>query len=497
MQSDDQAATIAFLANAGKDPQRIDTHISTVILFENIVYKLKRAVKLPYLDFSTPQLRLAACETEYSLNRRTAPVLYLGVRHITRQADGQLAFDGAGELADAVVEMLPFAQRDLFDTMAREGRLTGALLTRLARVIADFHAQAAQDFSRSGSHAVEAALEANEGGFGEARIFDPLKVARLFNLCRARLELFHRSLDARGTAGKVRRVHGDLHLRNICLFKGEPVLFDCLEFSEDLGTTDVLYDVAFLLMDLVHRGLRYEANLVFNRYIDETGDDETLALMPFFMAIRAAVRAHVGAASAGDDEAKAAEARDYLDLALELLGPHQPRLLAVSGLSGSGKSSVAAQIAARVDLAPGARILSTDRIRKKLAGIGAEEKLPAEAYTQLSSARVYAEQRAQAARVLGGGWSVIADGVFLKPEEREAIEAVASTAHVRFAGLWLDAPREVLAARVAARVNDPSDATVEVLNMQLVQSPGALHWHQVDASGSLDECIEKVLQALA
>ncbi len=496
MQSEDQTAAIGFLTNLGKAPQRIDTHISTVILFADKVYKLKRAVKLPYVDFSTPLLRLSACATELFLNRRTAPGLYIGVRRITREADGQLAFDGAGELADAVVEMLPFGQDDLFDTMAREGRLTGVLLTRLAHVIAGFHKDAAQDFTRSGSHAVEAALEANEGGFGEARIFDPLKVARLFNLCRARLDQFHRILDARGIAGKVRRVHGDLHLRNICLFKGEPVLFDCLEFSEDLGTTDVLYDLAFLLMDLVHRGLRAQANLVFNRYIDETGDDEAVALMPFFIAIRAAVRAHVGASSAGEDHAKASEARDYLDLALELLGPHQPRLVAVSGLSGSGKSSVAAQIAARVDLAPGARILSTDRIRKQLAGISAEEKLPAEAYTQLSSVRVYAEQRAQATRVLGGGWSVVVDGVFLKPEEREAIEAVASSTHVRFDGLWLEASRDVLASRVAARAGDPSDATVDVLDQQLAQRPGALSWRPVDASASLDESTEKTLQAL-
>ena len=209
----------------------------------------------------------------------------------------------------------------------------------------------------------------------------------------------------------MRRGHGDLHLRNICLYDDEPVLFDCLEFDEALATTDVLYDLAFLLMDLVHRGLAREANLVFNRYVDATGDDACLAMLPFLMGVRAAVRAHVGAAGAGGDARKIEEARQYLDLALALFGPHEPRLVAIGGLSGSGKSSVAAALAAHLDLPPGARVLSTDRLRKQLAGIGAEEKLPPEAYTPESSLRVYGEQREQAARVLAGGGSVVADGV--------------------------------------------------------------------------------------
>ncbi len=488
MQVQDQSDIVAFLEGAAAgETRRIDTHISTVVIGPDRVFKLKRAVELPYLDFSTPDLRLAACETELALNRRTAPSLYLAVRRIVRDETGALAFDGQGEFADAVVEMRRFEQSDLFDAMAQEGRLTTPILTQLAREIARFHATAERNADIRGSDAIEAALAANEGGFSESRIFDPSKLTRLFNLCHMRLDQFRVLLDHRGEQGFVRRGHGDLHLRNICMFEGKPVLFDCLEFDEALATTDVLYDLAFLLMDLVHRGLKREANLVFNRYVDETGDDTALALLPFLMAVRAAVRAHVGAASAGEDVRKIGEARDYLDLALDLLQGHEPRLVAVGGLSGSGKSSVAAILAARIDLPPGARILSTDRLRKQLAGIAPESPLPAEAYTLQSSQRVYAEQRVQAVRVLAGGWSVVADGVFLKPDERAAMEAVAHYAKARFDGLWLDAPRDVLAARVASRRNDPSDATLAVLDRQVADDPGALDWQRVSAAGSLEE----------
>jgi aminoglycoside phosphotransferase family enzyme/predicted kinase len=490
METQDQSDIVLFLkTTAGPKSQRIDTHISTVIIGQDRVYKLKRAVKLPYLDFSTPELRLAACEIEFALNRRTAGQLYIGVKRLVRRVDGSLSFDGVGNIVDSVVEMNRFNQDDLFDAMAQTGRLTPALLTQLAREIARFHGGAERRTSMPGSDAIEAALAANEAGFAESRLFDPSKLTRLFNLCHMRLDQYRAMLDHRGAEGFVRRGHGDLHLRNICLFEGKPVLFDCLEFDEMLATTDVLYDLAFLLMDLVHRDLRADANLVMNRYVDETGDDAALSLLPFLMAVRAAVRAHVGAASANGSTEREDEARSYLDLALALLQPHEPSLVAVAGLSGSGKSSVAAAVAADIDLPPGARVLSTDRLRKKLAGITAEEALPPEAYTQESSERVYGEQRKQAGRILAGGWSVIADGVFLKASERQALEAIARDAAVPFSGLWLDAPRDVLAGRVAGRRGDPSDATVAVLDAQIAASPGALEWRNIDAARGLDQTV--------
>ncbi len=510
MQVQDQSEVVSFLRSlpAGADgsragetaPEPVTTHISVIVMRGGRVFKLKRAVHFPYLDFSTPESRLAFCRREYELNLRTAPALYTGVRRITRSSGDSLEFDGAGELVDAVVEMRRFDQRDLFDVMACEGRLTQDMLTRLAQAIAAFHADAPAARGISGAAAIESALATNEAAFGEISAFPAHEVDELLSLCRTRLANLRNVLDLRSAEGRIKRCHGDLHLRNICLFEGAPVLFDCLEFDEDLATIDVLYDLAFLLMDLWHRNLRFEANLVFNRYLDETGDTKSLSVMPFFMAMRAAVRAHVGASSAegaADGGAKLCEAHEYLHLARALLREPPVQAVAAGGLSGSGKSSVAAGLAPHLGAAPGARILSTDRLRKKLAGLPVEARLPPESYTQAASVRVYEEQRAQASNVLAGGWSVIADGVFLKEDERRAFEAVAAHAKTKFTGLWLQAPAEELTRRIRARTGDPSDATVSVMRMQEQQKTGAVRWRRIDASGTVEESISAALQALA
>lgn len=502
MQVQDQSDVISFLqtspaVNGGEAQEGtsspVTTHISVVVMRGDRVFKLKRAVHFPYLDFSTPETRLAYCRREYELNLRTAPVLYAGVRRITRSSDGGLAFDGDGPLVDAVVEMKRFDQRNLFDAMAREGRLTPNVLTELAQEIAAFHESTPAAGNKSGAAAIEAALTANEAAFAELHAFPEHEVDELLSLCRTRLSVLRDVLDMRSAGGRVKRCHGDLHLRNICLFEGVPTLFDCLEFDEELATIDVLYDLAFLLMDLWHRNLRFEANLVFNRYLDVTGDTKSLSVMPLFMAMRAAVRAHVGASSAegaDDREAKMREAHEYLHLARALLRDTPVQVVAVGGLSGSGKSSVAAGLAPYLGAPPGARILSTDRLRKQLAGLPVAARLPPEAYTQAASQRVYEEQRAQSSHILAGGWSVIADGVFLNEAERRAIEAVAAQARARFTGFWLQASPEILARRISARTDDPSDATVSVMKMQEQQSKGAISWHRIDASGSIDESVK-------
>jgi uncharacterized protein len=291
-------------------------------------------------------------------------------------------------------------------------------------------------------------------------------------------------LDEREKTGKVRRCHGDLHLRNICLLDGSPILFDCLEFNEDLATTDVLYDLAFLLMDLWHRRLRAEANWVFNRYFDAAEEDEGVALLPFFMAIRATVRAHVGAAQAGDkDTAALKEAGAYFDLACDLMNFSPAEMVAVGGFSGSGKSSVAAAVADQLGPPPGARVLSSDRIRKRLFGVPAEMRLPVQAYEPDVSRRVYAEQARTAATYLKNGHAVIADAVFDRAEDRQRIEAAASDV-TRFKGFWLEAPLEVLIDRVNSRVGDPSDATSSVLRQQVSRAQPA-EWQSLSSIESV------------
>jgi aminoglycoside phosphotransferase family enzyme/predicted kinase len=494
--AEDQHETIAFLQSdaafgSGRrdDIRTISTHISIVLLVGARAIKLKRAVRLPYVDFSTPERRLAACEQELLLNRRTAPALYRAVRRVTREQDGRLALDGEGVLVDTVVEMARFDEDSLFDRMALANALTPPLMTRLARGIAAFHAGAAIAPGRNGAARMAAVLDINERALAMTELFPKDDVARFTTASRAALAAHAALLDARARDGKIRRCHGDLHLRNICLVEGEPTLFDCLEFDEELATTDVLYDLAFLLMDLWHRGMEAHANLVFNRYLDEADEQDGLPVLPLFMAVRAIVRAHVTATQVADAGAGAAaqreEARAYFALALRLLEPRPARMVAVGGLSGSGKSTLAAALAPGIGPVPGARILASDRIRKHLFGVAAETRLPPEAYRPNVSEQVYGILAAKAESVLRHGHGVVADAVFDRPADRSRIAEVAAGGGVAFHGLWLEASPERLLRRVADRCNDASDATPDIVKDQLGRPLAAIEWPRLTADGDM------------
>ncbi len=438
MNGQDQSDAIAFLSSLSDVTERLDTHVSIIILSGNRAYKLKRSVRFPYLDFSTAELRLSACQRELSLNHRAAPSLYVAVRRITREAGGYLTFDGDGEMIDSVVQMVRFDQRDLFSHIAECNELSPALLTETALVIADFHRNVSIDHRRSGSGVMTAVLNLNSQSMRSAGIFDSDSVRILESKFKSALGRLGPLLDEREKAGKVRHCHGDLHLRNICVFEGSPTLFDCLEFDDDLATIDVIYDLAFLLMDLWHLGFCAEANWLFNRYFDNAEEDNGVPLLPFFMAVRASVRAHVSAVQAGDRNAAAfGEANAYFKLASDLLNFSPAQLVAVGGLSGSGKSSVAAAAAHCLGPPPGARVLSSARIRNPLYGVPAETRLPLEAYQANVSKRVYAEQAGTAATYLKSGHAVIADAVFDPPKTgSELKQRLLASPHSRASGWW-------------------------------------------------------------
>jgi aminoglycoside phosphotransferase family enzyme/predicted kinase len=503
----DQGRTIAFLTNPKtygdlrSDIVTIETHISLVILAGDRAFKLKRAVRLPYVDFSTVDLRLAACEREIELNRRTAPSLYLGVRHITLEEDGSLSFDGKGPVIDAVVEMRRLDQRMIFDALAAENLLTPQLLTETARMISRFHAHAPIHLCQ-GSSIMADVLSINERAFATSDVFAPEEVAALTGAFREALGHYAKLLDARGQAGKVRRCHGDLHLRNICLLDGMPALFDCIEFDDAIATIDVLYDLAFLLMDLWHRGRTGDANLVFNRYLDENdGADAGLSVIPFFMAVRSAIRAHVlatqSAQLAGSDGEKLKrEAKAYFELSGALLTKVPARLIAIGGLSGSGKSTLASLIAHQIGPPPGARILSSDRIRKRLHGIEAESRLPLEAYRPEISEKVYATQASEATIGLKCGHAVIADAVFDRPQDRERIQRCAADAGVPFEGIWLEAPTDTLLTRVGGRHGDASDASTEVVRAQAARQLAPVMWKRISANDTPANIAQHVIGLL-
>ncbi len=500
-----QAATIAFLADpathGGVPVQRIDTHGAIVFLAGNRAYKLKRAVRFDYMDFSTIERRRAVCEAELLINRRTAPELYLAVVPVTEAAQG-LALDGPGPVRDWVVVMQRFDNALLFDRLARDGRLTADTMRDLAAEILRLHAGAAvhRRADPVGHMRGLVAMAVSELRRYAPAVFPPARVDSLAAALDGHLQRAASLIRARSDAGHVRRLHGDLHLRNICLHHGRTTLFDAIEFNDDIAIGDRLYDVAFVLMDLVHRQLDPLANALFNAWLSDPADDAGLQLLPLFMALRAAIRAHVGATAAEsmtaeNRRAHETEAIAYLDLGLRLAAPSVPHLLAVGGYSGTGKSTVARALAPTTGAAPGAVVLRSDEIRKMLFGVPATERLPPEAYTSAVSQRVYETLYRRAGTILQAGHAVIADALFSRPADRLAIEALADRESVSFRGLWLTAPYQVLAARVAARRNDASDATVDVLQRQMATPPGPMAWYTLDASLRPDDVLQSARTA--
>ena len=486
-----QADIVAFLErelDSGHPCKRIDTHAASVFLAGDRAWKLKRAVRYPYLDFSSPARRRAALEAELRLNRRTAPDLYLAVHPIVRTAAG-FHIGGDGEPVDWLLEMRRFPDDALLDTIAREGRFDPQLLINLADRIHAFHASAEAVVRAHGADDVRHVIEGNAESLSRfASLFDQQQIANVTEaqqcLCRRHAAL----LDARARKGCVRHTHGDLHLANIALIGGEAVPFDCLEFDDELATTDILYDLAFLLMDLWHRNLGTEANLVFNRYIDVSGDEEGVRLLGLFLSLRAAIRAHVLAATAEQTKsaADAAEARGFLTLAEAVLESRPVALVAIGGLSGSGKSAVARAIGGKFGAAPGARILRSDVLRKRLAGVEPEARLPESSYTSLASRTVYDLLADCAGRHLAAGIFTIADAVFSESEERARIACSAIHEHVPFVGCWLAASRTNRLDRVTGRSKDASDADARVVQLQCarhVSSPR--DWRRIAADAPL------------
>lgn len=478
----EQRDIVAFLQRAFPGAERIDTHISHVFLTGDRAYKLKRAVKLSYLDFSTRDLRRRYADAEVAINRRTAPELYLGVMPVKPgPALGQIGENG--EALDWLVVMRRFGQDRLLDSMARAGTLTREIVAELAEEVAAFHAKAEPAFGYGGHDAMEnIAL----GNLQEIRartpgVFAPDKVAALDKAWGAALARIGSLLDQRRRDGKVRHCHGDLHLRNICLIGGKPTLFDAIEFSAALATIDVLYDVAFLLMDLAHRGLGELANLALNTYLSATGDYAGLAALPFFQSCRAGVRAHV------DRDAS------YLDLALGLMAPTPVALIGIGGLSGTGKTTVAQAIAPAMD----AVVLRSDVTRKRLAGVHPLTRLPPSAYTEAEAARVYDRLFADARTVLAAGRTAIVDAVFAAPAERAALSGLAREAGVPFAGLWLETPPAVRRERIGGRTRDASDATVDLIARQDAYDLGMIDWARIAANDGLGPTLEHARKALA
>jgi len=472
----EQAEAAAFLQRlAGSAP--VETHISLVYIGRDTVWKLKKAVRLAFLDFTELEARHRFTLRELELNKPAAPGLYRDVVPLVRRSDGALALDEPGEVIDWVLRMARVPHGDFMDEIAAAGKLTAELLDSLGDAVAAYHRSLA---SSAREHGVPEAMRHVAQGNAQSALdagLPPDAVQAWRNQILAAIDVIAPWLTQRGRDGFVRRAHGDLHLGNLCLWHGKPVPFDALEFDEAMGTIDLGYDLAFLLMDLDRRVDRAAANRVLNRYVARTGDAALTRGLPAFLSLRAMVRAHVEAKRGNN-----ALATQYLVAASAYLQVRPPLIVAIGGLPGTGKSTLARALAPDLGNAPGALVLRSDEIRKRQHGVAPEERLPRSAYSKAASKAVFAELGALARDAAAGGHAVIADATFIDTDDRTLIESAADAEGVRFVGLWLGAPMAILEARISSRQDDASDATLAVLHAAANAGAGAGRWLAVDAS---------------
>ena len=502
----DQAEVVNFLSDPksySPEPsgvERITTHAAMVFLAGGHAFKIKRAVTFSYLDFSRLEQRHKICQREFEINSANAPDLYLGVVAITRNADGTLSMGGPGEVVEWAVQMRRFATENILSSMLAQTAPSDRIVRDLAEMVATLHRRATPVNTDDGANRIAEIIEELATAFGELDHLYPAGTTTKFNaLCRDEFSKDRLGLKLRSRRGCVRHCHGDLHLGNIVEINGKPVAFDALEFDDRMAITDVLYDLAFLVMDLEARGYRRAANLLLNRYVvvrRQLIDLQGLAMLPLFLALRAAIRSMVALQRGGGKAQSATEAHDYLKRAIAYLTRREPCLVAVGGYSGSGKSTIARELAPFVGGPPGAIHISSDQTRKELAGVPETERIGAAGYSAAKSAAVYECLKTKALRLLRGGNSVVVDATFMRADERKAMEALAVRRHVPFVGLWLSIDRSVAKARVAAREADASDATAEVVDYQFAQSAPAGDWTIINGDGALDQTIERVKQSV-
>ena len=489
--------------NARPGVKRIDTHAASVFLDGTRALKIKRAVKFPFLDYSTLEKREAACEEEIRINRPLAPQIYHRVVAITEEPDGSIEIDGLGRPIEYAVDMSRFDENRTLDHVAKAGPLDAELAPAIADAIAASHARAPVADGVAWIASIPALIAGNSTGL---RNGDHFEAALIEQLCEASHQAFlhvRATLEERARHGFVRRCHGDLHLANIVLIDRQPVLFDAIEFNAQMATVDVLYDLAFTLMDLLRHDQPVAANAVLNQYL-MTAPVETLdalAALPLFMSIRAAIRAQVALARlrrpAADGPGTLDEARRYFELARALIHPPTPRLIAVGGLSGTGKSVLARALAPAVAPQPGAVVLRSDVIRKQLFQVGHTERLPPSTYRPDVTAQVYEVLMQCARQVLAQGHSAIVDAVFARESERDEMAALARECSVPLNGLFLVADLATRQARIGGRRGDASDATQEVAVQQEHYNIGHVGWATIDASGTQAQTLQNCRDVIA
>jgi aminoglycoside phosphotransferase family enzyme/predicted kinase len=501
-----QDRVLDFLEHSGFGPagraKRIDTHASVVFLGGDRALKIKRAVQLPFLDYSTLEKRRWACEEELKVNAGNAPELYRRVVAITRGGDGTLEIGGGGTPVEWAVEMARFDEEQALDRIAATQQIAQPLAVAVAEAILQSHRNAPRANGETWLASIPGIIDRNTVKFRDVRGLDAGAVNQLAACSQDHLAKVQALLARRAGQGFVRRCHGDLHLANIALVNGRPLLFDAIEFDPTIATTDVLYDLAFTLMDLIHFNNGMASNAVFNHYLAGTSDEnlDGLAALPLFLSMRAAIRAHVlftKSEQMTDGDAVWHDAKRYFDQARRLVDPKPPMLVAIGGRSGTGKSVLARALAGIVEPPPGAVIVRSDIVRKHLFEVSETTALPQKAYQAETSQHVYDLLSKTAMRVLAQGCSVVLDAAFLREAQRAALPDLVRQHQGRFIGLFLTADLPTRLSRIERREHDASDATRDVALEQEAMPLGAVNWRTVDASRAPEDTLQRSLSLLS
>jgi aminoglycoside phosphotransferase family enzyme/predicted kinase len=487
--------------DVSQDISLVQTHVSYVLLTGDYAYKLKKAVNFGFLDFSTLAQRKHFCEAELELNSALTEDLYLGLVAITYDGD-RYGFDGAGEIVEYAVKMRQFPQENLLSGMFEAGTLTEDHLVQLGKTVAAFHQTTTTNEYILGfgeipkiRQAIDENYQQTLGYIGRAQTQKRFEETKTFtdNFFASREDIF----ASRRAQLKIRECHGDLHLRNICLWQDKIQLFDRIEFNEPFRFVDTMYDVAFAVMDLDARGATALGNAFLNTYVEQTGDWEGLQVLPLYLSRQAYVRAKVTSfllddpaiAPAAKEEA-AKTATDYYKLAWQYTRLPKGKVVMMSGLSGSGKSTVAR----RCSRIWNAIQIRSDAVRKHLAGIPLDEKGDDTLYSPEMTQKTYDRLLELGLMLAKQGFTVILDAKYDRIQLRKQVIEACRAVDIPFQVLYCQTPISILEQRLQERSGDISDATPDLLQAQLDNSEGftddeALWVRSIDTTQDLDAII--------
>lgn len=493
-------STPAIYGKNVKKVTKMESHIALIFLAGDMVYKLKRAVIYPTVDFSSPEKRKLACIAEMKRSTVYAPHLIIGIKPIRRLKNGKIRIGGhLGQEVDTVIVERRIPQKHLLDFLLPSPSFDRFETMDLAEQLAELHTKAKTFRSKWGVSAIRSLIlniETTLGYFPE--IFNPVKVNSLTHASLDMLKQHERLITFRQKTGRVKKCHGDLSLSNIAYDKKRFLFFSPIEYNENLDCIDTLYDLAYVTMDLEMKGLRRLSNILFNHYMSYMNDIEGFPLFPLYQSLRASFRATVYAKRtallSGEEKRKATlHAKEYFALARRFMADFKPILIACGGLSGSGKSRIAREIGGVMAPAPGAVILRDDVIKKQITGLAPHQRFNKTLDTPAFEKIVYDVLRQQATTALRTGACVIVDALFNDAVQRKGIEKLAQKMGIPFLGLWMDAPLNVRTMRVKRRKRNPSDIRKEdELESQLNLKTGKISWKIVDTSGTKEETMKKV-----